>query len=478
MRRQTFGKKIFSSILAASMMISPFGGLEIVHAANDLEGDTAAEAVEFSVGVEERHAIEDKSDVDWYKFTTDSTDSFYAIKLTNAAVTDEVMFRVYEDADGTKKVGSSSYGVDKKTTQTSDMGKLLSNHTYYVWVDADNSGTGEYTFQVTKTEDDVKDTVAEAQEIAVNTEIERGLQNIDDDDYFKFTTDGSDSFYSFSFTNISMSGDAYYHVYYDENCTEYVAKHNNGVNAKATQTNNMVKLEKNHTYYIKVFSNKVGSYKFSVTSILDDVNDTATEANSIALNDTRYYNIQNVKDVDYFTFQTSDFTEYRLIFANIDLNGKVNIEIYSGKDCLNNQKVYSTSLSLKGSVDKTKGKIKLGRFKNYYVKVTGSVTGKYKLGIDAAAPDNLKTSKAGSKKVTVKWGKVTRANGYEIYRSQTRNGKYKKIKTIKKANTVKFVDKKGLKKGKTYFYKVRAYKKAKGKTYYSAFSTVKSIKVK
>ena len=56
--------------------------------------------------------------------------------------------------------------------------------------------------------------------------------------------------------------------------------------------------------------------------------------------------------------------------------------------------------------------------------------------------------------------------------------KYKKIKTIKKTGIETYVDKEGLKKGKTYVYKIRAYKKVNGKTYYSTFSSEKSIKVK
>ena len=116
-------------------------------------------------------------------------------------------------------------------------------------------------------------------------------------------------------------------------------------------------------------------------------------------------------------------------------------------------------------------------FKTYYIKVTGNVS-KYKIGVSATAPASVKATKSGTKQVTVKWQKVKRAAGYEVYRSSSKNGTYKKISTIKKSATVKYTDKKGLKKGKTYYYKVRAYKTVKGKKYYTDFSSVKSIKVK
>jgi len=84
---------------------------------------------------------------------------------------------------------------------------------------------------------------------------------------------------------------------------------------------------------------------------------------------------------------------------------------------------------------------------------------------------------AGSKKATVKWSKVSEASGYVIYRSTKKSSGYKAIKTVKSGSTVKYVNKK-LKKGKKYYYKVRAYKTVNGKKVYSSYSTVKSVKVK
>ncbi|MBR3787305.1 MAG: Lyzozyme M1 (1,4-beta-N-acetylmuramidase), partial [Firmicutes bacterium] len=65
----------------------------------------------------------------------------------------------------------------------------------------------------------------------------------------------------------------------------------------------------------------------------------------------------------------------------------------------------------------------------------------------------------------------------KIYRATSKNGKYKCIKTIKTAKTVTFTNK-SLKKGKKYYYKVRAYKKVSGKYKYSSYSTVKYKKAK
>ena len=85
--------------------------------------------------------------------------------------------------------------------------------------------------------------------------------------------------------------------------------------------------------------------------------------------------------------------------------------------------------------------------------------------------------KAGKRKATVRWSKISGANGYVIYRSTKKTKGYKAIKTIKKGSTVKLTDKK-LKKGKKYYYKVRAYRNVGGRKVYSSYSAVKYIKAK
>ena len=77
----------------------------------------------------------------------------------------------------------------------------------------------------------------------------------------------------------------------------------------------------------------------------------------------------------------------------------------------------------------------------------------------------------------ISWKKVKGASGYEVYRSTKKNGKYKKIKTIKKAGTVRFTDKK-LKKGFAYYYKVRAYRKTAVAKVYGNDSAAKKVKIK
>lgn len=78
------------------------------------------------------------------------------------------------------------------------------------------------------------------------------------------------------------------------------------------------------------------------------------------------------------------------------------------------------------------------------------------------------------KSAKLSWKSVKKADGYQVYRATSKKGKYK---LVKKTKGVSFTDKKA-KSGKTYYYKVRAYKKTEAGTVYSAFSAVKKAKGK
>ena len=74
--------------------------------------------------------------------------------------------------------------------------------------------------------------------------------------------------------------------------------------------------------------------------------------------------------------------------------------------------------------------------------------------------------------VGLRWKKASRAKGYQVY-MKTNGGKFKKIKTT----SGRYLKKSGLKINSSYYFKVRAYTKYKGKTYYGAFSNVRKIKM-
>lgn len=102
---------------------------------------------------------------------------------------------------------------------------------------------------------------------------------------------------------------------------------------------------------------------------------------------------------------------------------------------------------------------------------------KYTVFTTATKPDTptLKVT-AGTKQATLRWSKET-GTGYQIvYATNSKFSSAKKV-TVSKSSTVKTTIKK-LTKGKTYYFKVRAYKTVDGKKIYGAYSTVKSVKIK
>ena len=78
------------------------------------------------------------------------------------------------------------------------------------------------------------------------------------------------------------------------------------------------------------------------------------------------------------------------------------------------------------------------------------------------------------RKLIASWKKASNADGYQIQYAPNKKFKKAKRKTVKST----FVTIKKLKKKKTYFVRVRAYKLADGKKVYGKWSSVKKVKIK
>ena len=76
-----------------------------------------------------------------------------------------------------------------------------------------------------------------------------------------------------------------------------------------------------------------------------------------------------------------------------------------------------------------------------------------------------------SSKIKISWTKSKgyKVDYYQVYRSTSKNGTYKKIYTTKSGSTSSYTDK-SVTKGKKYYYKVRGVRKINGKNYYTEWS--------
>ena len=129
------------------------------------------------------------------------------------------------------------------------------------------------------------------------------------------------------------------------------------------------------------------------------------------------------------------------------------------------------TVTYKANKDIGKATITLKGKGNY--KGTKSVT--FNIIPKAVTLKSLASSKA--KNLTVKWSKNTTATGYQIVYSTDKSFSSKKTTNVTGAATVSKTLT-WLTSGKTYYVKVRAYKTVNGTKYYSAYSSVKSLKVK
>ena len=147
---------------------------------------------------------------------------------------------------------------------------------------------------------------------------------------------------------------------------------------------------------------------------------------------------------------------------------KPSVTVKYGRKKLTEGKDYTTSF--KNNVAVGKASITLtGKGK-----CEGSVTASFSIIPKPVKSLKLKT---GDKRFTASWKKISSVTGYQLQYSLKKDFSASKKVKVKGAATVKKVVK-GLKKGKTYYVRIRCYQTLKGTTYWSDWSPMKKIKVK
>lgn len=139
------------------------------------------------------------------------------------------------------------------------------------------------------------------------------------------------------------------------------------------------------------------------------------------------------------------------------------------------KKLASTAKTNYEADDLLSAKVYKFRVRAYDKKASGTVFSSYETITAATEPDeveNLQVSAKTKNSVSLKWSPVKRATGYQVYIYSESKGKYVR-KTAVTGTSAKIT---GRKEGTTYKFKVRAYFKADGKSYYGEFSDVLSVK--
>ena len=175
------------------------------------------------------------------------------------------------------------------------------------------------------------------------------------------------------------------------------------------------------------------------------------------------------------TTKSADKISIKKLTVKIDTSKKT----YTGKKLSTSVKVYKDGKKLKNNKDYVvtyKNNIKTGKA-TVTVKGIGNYTGTISKNFYIVPQkEKIKSVLFNAKgtKATITWKKDKMASGYAIYMSTSKNGKYKKIKTITK-NSITTYTAKNLNSKKTYYFKISSYVLVKGKKIYSkSYSAIKT----
>jgi len=226
----------------------------------------------------------------------------------------------------------------------------------------------------------------------------------------------------------------------------------NTITKNTTLTYNNKYLSSNKTYYYKVRAYKVvgwsriyGSYSEVVSTKTAPVKPKL----SISLKDFNKFSL---------TISSSKGAKSYLIDRSLD------------------NKTYKRIISLSESGSIIDSPLELGKTYYYRVRACNSKNRcsawVYASKKATPMPPSIKLS-TSSKKVIIELGKVKNVDGYELYRSTSKNGKYSKIATLDNETDLVITNK--TTRWKTYYYKARSYMLKDGKKIYSSYTKIKSI---
>ena len=445
-------------------------GLKVNYAASEYwereENGTGSTATAIKSAKTYSGSIKDSSDEDYYKLSVGSN-GYMTVNLKHSSSAADWIYtvRVY-NSDFNQVHFFAVYGTDKNVTSC----KLgVGKGTYYIQVRPHGVDTGTYQLTATakKTsnwETEINNDRAGADKISLGKSVngvnESSLSG--DYDYYKFTLSKATYVnFSLSHRKINGSGAVWDVTLFDSKGgrVSWGAEGNLSSKESAVYTESKpTKLAKG-TYYLRVEANGNG----------------VGEEYELGLNKV------TVKAPTISSVQSTQYNKIKVSWKTVA--GADNYTIYRSTSKNGTYKKVKT-ISDTAATSWTDGSVKTGT--TYYYKMKAKVTtnkattsgySKVKSAKCVPAKPAVTLNSSKAKQIKVSWKKVSGASVYDIYRATSKNGKYKKVTTVKKGSTTSYTNKK-LTSKKTYYYKVRAYRTVKGKKVYSSYSSVVSQRVR
>ncbi len=203
------------------------------------------------------------------------------------------------------------------------------------------------------------------------------------------------------------------------------------------------------------------SYYYKVCAVFEDGSESELSAVHVgkALTQPKITKVASVSSaqVDITWNQVADASKYELFRSDAKDGTYTKIAtLKSGKTAYSDKNVkaqttYYYKLRVRGG-EKT-------GYSSYSAVYSGWAVKKTKI---------LSVSSKTSTSLEIKWTKISKAYGYRIQRSTSKNGKYKTVATIKSGSATSYVDKK-LTTGKKYYYKVQVINRVNKKNGYSGY---------
>ena len=463
----------------------------------DIKGNnhSFSEALAISVNRPVDGALESRDDEKYYKFTL-SQAGYAKVNFTHQSVNNaNALWEIHLYDNQYKQLQHRASTGKERGTELAETG--LPAGTYYIkingcsswnWSDAPYQLTVNYT-AASNWESEWNDSFETADSIGFGTAVNGTVMESEDEDYYKITVPQA-GYVKVNFTHESVNssdrlwGICLYNDQYEQ--LQYRTSIGKERGTELTEVGLAA-----GTYYVKIsvgpdawrtWSDKPYKLTLSYKSASDwesEWNDSFGTADSASVGKTRKGTIMESDDVDYYKIKVSHSGVLAVDFKHDSVSSDKNlwkVTIYNA----NYQE--QASAASKGNAKSTtvSSSVAAG---TYYVKVAKDYWGDWSDSVYSVkfnqyfsdAKVSLKASDGTGAKLT--WKKLSGASGYEIYRSTKKSGKYEKIKTVTGGKTTSYTDKK-VTMGKTYYYKVRAYKKSGKTKLYSPYSGVKSAKIK
>lgn len=450
------------------------------------ENDGYGTADEIAVNTRYSGACQYYNDEDYYKFVLPEAGSV-SVSFEHPILNDtRTYWKIHIYNEKTQHLAQLNVNGTTADCTSARLGLEAGN--YYVHIECDYHSSVTYSFQVNYTasdcwESEENDGYGTADPVSCNIDYSGACQFYNDEDYYKFTLNHAGK--------ISVR---FQHPLLNDTRTYWK------ISVRDEQTNTLLELRSSGTeydvttpelglpagsYYLVVNTDYFdwSTYNFRINNTPSDnweteLNDGYGTADPIVVGAGYSGAIQRSGDHDYYRFQQTQPGEVNIRFSHPKLEDNRNF----WRILLHNEQTETLlSLAVRGTETSVTSPTVSLAAGIYYIEVYPDYyysTATYTLSVNdsyATSKPTLKALASAYNKIKLTWNRYSSASGYVVYRSTSRTGTYREVRTIGSNATTAYTDTK-VTPGKTYYYKIRPYRNIGGTKVFGSDSSVASAK--